>query len=184
MESMARAGEHAGRYGSSPSRSEAAEPRSGYSRGSMGTAVVSRGGPRGYSAASSRAGAASSSVDRTYLAAALSSGVGAAPSLVASLSDNWKRGPLDPKGKSIDLSDRPLLCSSTDAARGEVVVGGSDHALYVIDAATGQRRRTLYSKRFGHEEWVTAVTHLADGRVVSGAMDAKLCLWDSSGASC
>lgn len=33
-------------------------------------------------------------------------------------------GPIDPAGRQVDLSDRPLLCSSSNM-RNEVVVGGS-----------------------------------------------------------
>jgi hypothetical protein len=35
---------------------------------------------------------------------------------------------------------------------GDVVVGSSDHALYVVDPAAGCRKRTLYSKTTGHTE--------------------------------
>merc|ERR1719277_995823 len=44
--------------------------------------------------------------------------------------------------------------------------------------------RNLYTKRHGHSEWVTTVSHCPDGRVISGAQDAKLCLWNASGVSC
>ncbi len=36
--------------------------------------------------------------------------------------------------------------------QGEVVVGSSDHALYVIDAAKGTKKRQLYNKSSGHQE--------------------------------
>lgn len=36
----------------------------------------------------------------------------------------------------------------------------------------------------GHTEWVTCVTHLKDGRVLSGGMDSKLCLWNKAGSQC
>ena len=31
---------------------------------------------------------------------------------------------------------------------------------------------------------MTCVTHLSDGRAVSGAMDARLCVWDTRGVRC
>lgn len=49
----------------------------------------------------------------------------------------------------------------------EVVVGGSDHGLKVFDSTSGRLVRTLYSKRYGHSEWVTCVQHLPDGRILS-----------------
>lgn len=36
-------------------------------------------------------------------------------------------------GIMCDISDRPSLCSAAHWGRGEVVVGSSDHALYIID---------------------------------------------------
>ncbi|XRB19151.1 F-box and WD-40 domain-containing protein [Pseudoscourfieldia marina] len=94
----------------------------------------------------------------------------------------WLTGPLDAAGTEVDLSDRPLLCGSAHGDR--VVLGGSDHALYEVDAVTGRRTRQLYNKRCGHAEWVTCVAHCPDGRVVSGGMDSKLCVWDARGVKC
>ena len=102
--------------------------------------------------------------------------------------------PTDPQGSLVQISDRPLVCASS--LNDKVVVGGTDHALYEIDLSSnpssstsgGGRhgssggysvRRRLYNKNNGHSEWVTDVKYLADGRIVSAAMDSKLCLWDS-----
>jgi WD40 repeat protein len=89
----------------------------------------------------------------------------------------WRSGPSNPQGKQCDLSDRPFLCSAAHWGRNEVVVGSSDHALYLMDAITGNRKRTLYTKNAGHTEWVTACCFLPDGKIVSGGMDSKLWLW-------
>lgn len=66
----------------------------------------------------------------------------------------------------------------------EVAFGCSDHGVYTYDINSGKKRRTLYTKRCGHSEWVTCLTYLPDGRLVSGGMDNKLCLWAATGASC
>ena len=95
---------------------------------------------------------------------------------------SWKSGPIDPQGKMVDVSDRPNTCISVRGS--EAVIGSTDHALYVIDIAKGIKSRTLYTKACGHTEWVTCCTHLNDGRLVSGGMDGKLCLWGASGARC
>jgi len=91
----------------------------------------------------------------------------------------WKRGPIDAKGVLYQASERPLMCLAVSPlqSKTEAVVGSSDHALYTFDFSTGKRLRTLYSKRFGHQEWVTCVSYSFDGRVVSGGMDSKLCVW-------
>ena len=89
----------------------------------------------------------------------------------------------DPISSSvIDVSDRMLLCSSTNK-RNEVVVGGSDHALYAIDVNNSSIKDayiTLYGKTFGHTDWVSSVTHMSDGKILSGGMDGKLCLWSEN----
>ena len=98
--------------------------------------------------------------------------------------------PADPRGTLVEISDRPLVCAASLGDR--VVIGGTDHALYEIDlsaspassssASSCAIRRRLYSKSHGHAEWVTDVKYLADGRIVSAAMDSKLCVWDSGRA--
>lgn len=78
----------------------------------------------------------------------------------------------------VDVSDRNLLCMAT---RGnEVVVGGADHALRVFrvsQTSNPRLSRQLYSKRCGHSDWVTTVDFMDDGRVISGGMDSKVCIW-------
>ncbi|GIL71317.1 hypothetical protein Vretimale_2829 [Volvox reticuliferus] len=100
----------------------------------------------------------------------------------ARVSGNWSSGPLDPAGALCDLSDRPNTCSAADWSRGEVVIGSTDHALYVLDVNRGLlKKRTLYSKTSGHAEWVTCVTYASQGRIVSGGMDSKLWVWPAAG---
>lgn len=122
---------------------------------------------------------------------------------VGELGRAWLKGPSSPEGALHSVSAQPLMCMSMSADGREVVVGSSDHALYVIPlraaataasssssrnrslvASAASKPRTLYSKKFGHSEWVTCVTHLADNRIVSGGMDSKLCLWDATGVKC
>ena len=42
----------------------------------------------------------------------------------------------------------------------------------------------MYGKKSGHTDWVSGVTHLADGRVASVGMDSKLCLWSADKRTC
>ena len=73
--------------------------------------------------------------------------------------------PMDPAGRKVDVSDRLLICSSSNM-RNEVVVGGSDHALYSINVSDPTSKPiTMHNKSNGHSDWVTSVTHLADGQV-------------------
>ncbi|KAF4649489.1 hypothetical protein FOL47_002049, partial [Perkinsus chesapeaki] len=81
-----------------------------------------------------------------------------------------------------DVSDRPLFCISV--RENEVAIGCADHGIKIINARTGRQTRELFTKRFGHTEWVTSLTHLPDGRVVSGGMDSKICVWKQNGTAC
>ncbi|KAF1313555.1 F-box protein, partial [Globisporangium splendens] len=120
---------------------------------------------------------------------------------VGDLEGSWLTGPMVPEGSLHSVSAQPLMCMSVSADAREVVVGSSNHALYVIplrsaavvsSSSRGSSRslaaaikpKTLYTKKFGHTEWVTCVTHLPDNRIVSGGMDSKLCLWDATGVKC
>lgn len=80
-----------------------------------------------------------------------------APAGHASIAPGWRTGPVDEAGVLAKVSDRPLLCSaSMPDGSNDVVVGSSDHALYVVDIKTGRKKRTLYSKSTGHTEWMCA----------------------------
>ena len=65
-----------------------------------------------------------------------------------------------------------------------VVTGSVDHGLRVYNLSDGKQLKELYSKRYGHHEWVTAVQILGSRRIVSGGMDSLICLWDASGVKC
>ena len=97
-------------------------------------------------------------------------------------SHQWQTGPNDPQGLLFDVSDRNILCQSL--LGNKCVVGSADHGLKEFDTTTGKQLRVLYNKSNGHSEWVTCVSYLPDGRVVSGGMDNKLCVWGKSGARC
>ena len=94
----------------------------------------------------------------------------------------WLTGPSNPEGRCLDASDRNLLCM--DSLHDTVVVGSVDHGLKVYNARTGRELRTLFSKKFGHAEWVTSCSFLPDGRILSGGMDSKICLWHSTALRC
>lgn len=107
-----------------------------------------------------------------------------APSAIA-VSAAWRAGPVAGAGGALvrrfDASSRPLLCMSVHGDK--AVVGSADHGIVELDVrAEPQRLRSLYTRGYGHAEWVTDVAHLRDGRVVSAGMDNKLCLWNGAGA--
>jgi len=93
---------------------------------------------------------------------------------IGDLARGWGRGPLDSEGTVIDFSDRPLLCMSH--LGDEVVVGGSDHALYTLSVSKARKTRQLHSKAYGHAEWVSCVSHLTDGRSLNLILTLALTL--------
>ena len=95
---------------------------------------------------------------------------------------SWTKGPVDTEGRVFDASDRNLLCM--DVQGNLAVVGSADHGLKVFDITTMREKRKLYGKTCGHTEWVTTVAFLKDGRILSGGMDSKLCLWHASALRC
>lgn len=44
---------------------------------------------------------------------------------------------------------------------------------------SGKCTRNLFTKKFGHTDWVTSCKFLSDGRVWSAGMDNLMCLWDA-----
>eukprot|EP01059_Diplonema_ambulator_P013183 TRINITY_DN23706_c0_g1_i5.p1 TRINITY_DN23706_c0_g1~~TRINITY_DN23706_c0_g1_i5.p1 ORF type:complete len:348 (+),score=67.13 TRINITY_DN23706_c0_g1_i5:73-1116(+) len=98
------------------------------------------------------------------------------------VSPSWATGPLDQEGNMYDVSDRNILCM--DVLGDLCVAGGADHGLRVYDLRKRKETKNLYTKAYGHRDWVTACAFLEDGRVLSGAQDSKLCLWAKAGVRC
>ena len=110
------------------------------------------------------------------------------------MSGSWYEGPSSDQTVN-EPHGRPILCM--DVLGDKVVTGSSDHGLreYVLTASRARpsmassqpvmkQKRQLYNKKYGHTEWVTTVAYAPDGKVLSGAMDSKLCLWDKSAVRC
>jgi WD40 repeat protein len=76
----------------------------------------------------------------------------------------------------------PILCM--DVTKDIAITGSTDHGLRVYSLSTGKQLKELYSKSYGHTEWVTCISILSDGRVVSGGMDSNLCIWEAKGVKC
>ena len=106
----------------------------------------------------------------------------------ASAADRWLRGPVDPAGARVKLSDLPLTCASLAPAGDGVVVGGTDHSVRLVTPASAtwggknEKKKNVEAGvvelRGGHGEWVTCVARDATrGLVVSGGMDSKVCAW-------
>ena len=47
-----------------------------------------------------------------------------------------------------------------DIHKKDVVTGSADHGLRVYDVENGHQIKQLYTKRYGHTEWVTSTAFL------------------------
>lgn len=98
-----------------------------------------------------------------------------------SVKSNWVSGnfqdvPLTPP------HDRGVFC--LDISDDSICTGSADHGLRVYDLKTGKFKRELFSKMYGHKEWVTSCAYLRDGRLFSAGMDNQLCLWAKAAVKC
>ena len=53
-----------------------------------------------------------------------------------------------------------------------LATGSSDHGIRVYDLKKNSYVKELFSKRYGHTEWVTSISYLNDGRLLSCGMDS------------
>jgi WD40 repeat protein len=78
------------------------------------------------------------------------------------------------------LTDRNILCMSVSG--NQVILGSANHSAYTMSSDLKQTKE-LHSKKFGHSDWVSCVTHAKKGSlIISGGMDSKICVW--SGLAC
>lgn len=95
--------------------------------------------------------------------------------------NQWKKGPIN--SKVLDPGHgRGILCMSLKDDL--LATGSSDHGIRVYDVKKGTFIKELYTKKYGHKEWLTSVSFLNDGRLFSAGMDSLLCLWDSKSVRC
>ena len=71
-----------------------------------------------------------------------------------------------------------------DINKDTIVTGSADHGLRVYNAGDGKYRRELFSKQYGHKEWVTSCAFTRDGRIVSAGMDNQICVWAKGAVRC
>jgi WD40 repeat protein len=95
------------------------------------------------------------------------------------LAGQWHEGPM--ATRLLQSHDRPVYCVAIHHDSGAIVNGSADHTLHVFDGKTGRYQRELYGKNYGHTEWVTSCAYLSDGRIISGGMDSRVCIWNKTG---
>lgn len=95
----------------------------------------------------------------------------------------WRTGPTS----NVELTpghDRTILALDINEDGTRAVTASADHGLRLFDLESGQLVCELFGSEYGHHDWVTTCAFLADGRVLSGGNDARLCLWERDSAVC
>lgn len=72
----------------------------------------------------------------------------------------------------------PIL--NMDMNKEIVVTCSTDHGARVYNLSSGKQIKELYTKQYGHTEWVSCLKVLKNGKILTGGMDSKICLWDKS----
>ncbi|KAG2374164.1 hypothetical protein C9374_011001 [Naegleria lovaniensis] len=97
-----------------------------------------------------------------------------------SFRDYWSgEGPDD--DKLVSAHGRPIniMIKKDDDT---IITGSQDHSAKVIKVSKAKVERELYTKAYGHKEWVTALAYSdCTGKIITGGMDSKLCVWESKG---
>ena len=100
---------------------------------------------------------------------------------------NYTNNPKYTKGPSSDIPltphhGGPIL--NMDIRDDIIVTASTDHGARMYNLVSGKQIRELYTKQYGHTEWVTCVKILSDGRILTGGMDSKICLWQAKVSKC
>ncbi|KAG6959723.1 hypothetical protein JG687_00008610 [Phytophthora cactorum] len=103
------------------------------------------------------------------------------PTATDELIGAWIQGPCTPEGDAHAVSAQPLMCMSMSADESEVVVGSSDHALYVVPISNGSSSSGVKCEDLlGHSGSVSCVLSLNDEMALSAGYDKMLRLWNVS----
>lgn len=79
--------------------------------------------------------------------------------------------------------DRGIICGSLNSS--VIITGSMDHGLRAYNSKNGKFIRELFSKKYGHTEWVTSVQISSKtNRIISGGMDGVICYWHNSEVKC
>lgn len=71
-----------------------------------------------------------------------------------------------------------------DIRNDTIVTCSTDHGARVYNLNSGKQIKELYTKKFGHVEWVSCAKILNNNRILTGGMDSKICYWDSGQVRC
>ncbi len=64
----------------------------------------------------------------------------------------------------------------------EIVTASQDSTIKSFSISSVKLKKEF--KGTGHTDWIESVSHTKDGKVLSGGIDGKLCLWELTGSRC
>jgi len=97
-----------------------------------------------------------------------------------SFRDYWSVGPSN--DNLVPAHGRPInvMIKKDDDT---IITGSQDHGAKVIRVSKAKVERELYTKNYGHKEWVTSLAYSEPSdKIITGGMDSKLCVWDTKGS--
>ena len=94
---------------------------------------------------------------------------------------NWESGQFTDQSQE-PPHDRGVFC--VDMNSQTIATGSADHGIRIYNTSNGKYCKELFNKRYGHKEWVTTVAYCPNGKLISGAMDGMLCLWEKNIVKC
>ncbi|CAG9476845.1 unnamed protein product [Plasmodium vivax] len=76
--------------------------------------------------------------------------------------------------------DRSILSLSLDESGTHMATGSADHSIRIHNLKNLSTTKELYHKKCGHYDWVNEVFFTKRNEVLSGGLDGKICLWNTS----
>ncbi|SBT35256.1 WD domain G-beta repeat domain containing protein [Plasmodium ovale wallikeri] len=76
--------------------------------------------------------------------------------------------------------DRSILSLSLDESGIYMATGSADHSIRIHNLRTLTTARELYHKKCGHYDWVNEVFFTSRNEILSGGLDGKICLWNTT----
>ncbi|KAI4838335.1 WD repeat-containing protein [Plasmodium brasilianum] len=76
--------------------------------------------------------------------------------------------------------DRSVLSLSLDESGTYMATASSDHSLRIHNLKNLSTVKELYHKKCGHYDWVSEVFFTKRNEVLSGGLDGKICLWNTT----
>ncbi|CAD2104026.1 WD repeat-containing protein, putative [Plasmodium vinckei] len=76
--------------------------------------------------------------------------------------------------------DKTILSLSIDESGTYMATGSADHSIRIHNLKKLSTEKELYHKKCGHSDWVNKVFFTKRNEILSGGLDGKMCLWNTT----